>query len=656
MPTIPEQVLETLAPEPRTTPGARLALTSEVGAPGRSLNSFSRRSLVVLLVVSALSLVWLGIFLPRNWVPHDDGMLAQSAERVLQGQLPHRDFDEVYTGGLTYLHAAAFKLFGTNLFSLRLMLFIFFALWVPVLYYCASRFASPLAAGLATLLGVAWSVPVYPAAMPSWYCLFFATFGIAALFRHLETRAPVWLFLAGLCGGFSFLVKSPGLYFIGAALVYFLFREQSQARMAGEAEGSSSRPSARFYPLFLRLSVLAIVTGLTVLIRRLANLPELYNFVLPGLTLGLVLFARESRPSLYADAARFRNLLRLAVPFLAGAMAPVALFLIPYAVSHSLGSFFDGIFVVPFMRIRMAEFLPPSMTAQVAVLPIVGLLAFACYSKRAESPLVAVAALMGFAAVFVASAYLALVYCLAWVSAATVIPATVVAGALVVLRGGARWKLNELRRQQMFLVLSATALCSLIQFPYSSPTYFCYASPLVALAALAILSTRNPSPRLLPALTAGFYMAFIMFLVTPGFGLDGLARGYLPAQPTEAFGIPRAGALRIRPAEAETYRGVISLVEQKATNGAVYAGPDCPEVYFLAGLRNPTRMVFDGFEDYAHETSRVLSAIDATNPSVVVINRLPAVSTPFPGDLRQTLAARFPEMVYIGKFEVRWRP
>jgi hypothetical protein len=61
-------------------------------------------------------------------------------------------------------------------------------------------------------------------------------------------------------------------------------------------------------------------------------------------------------------------------------------------------------------------------------------------------------------------------------------------------------------------------------------------------------------------------------------------------------------------------------------------------------------------EDYAHETSRVLAAIDSANPTVIVINRLPAVSTPFPVDLREALAARFPEKRDIGKFEVRWQP
>ena len=659
MHTISEQTVEAIGVESRTAEieSAQIAPRAAEPASRPSPKAFSRGSLAALLLVWALSLIWLANFLPNNWIPHDDGMLAQSAERVMQGQLPHRDFDEVYTGGLSYLNAAAFKLFGTNLFSLRLMLFIFFALWVPALYFCASRFAGPLPAGLATLLGAVWSVPLYPAAMPSWYCLFFATFGVAALLRYLEARARGLLFVAGLCGGFSFLVKSPGLYFIAAALLFFVFREQAQARPAAGAPIASPAPSPnKFYPLFLRLSVLALIAALTLLIRRVASFEELYNFVLPGLALGLVILVRESRPSAHADARRFRDLFQLAFPFLAGALLPVALFLIPYAASRSLASFNYGVFVAPRMRITMAVYSPPALLSWIALLPIVSLLAFACFSKRAESPLAGCAALAASIAVLWASTHVNLVEHFAWLSVATAIPVVVIAGALVILHAGAGWNLDEARRQQIFLVLAALALCSLIQFPYSSATYFCYVAPLVALAALAILSTRNPAPRLLPAVAACFYIAFIAFIVAPGFSLDGMGRRYMPAQITEPIGIPRAGALRIAPQEADIYRRVIALVQAKATNGAVYAGPDCPEIYFLAGLHNPTRMVFDGFEDYAHESSRVLAAIDSARPNVIVIDRVPLVSTPLPGDLRNELAARFPQMVDVGKFEVRWKP
>lgn len=148
----------------------------------------------------------------RGWIPHDEGFLAQSAERVLEGELPHRDFDELYTGGLSYLHAAAFRLFGVRLLSPRWTLLIFAAAFAAAVWAIARRVAGPVAAGAVLWLAVAWSLPIYFAALPSWYNLFFAVFGALAVLRYLETDVRRWLFVAGLCGGLSFLIKLVGLY------------------------------------------------------------------------------------------------------------------------------------------------------------------------------------------------------------------------------------------------------------------------------------------------------------------------------------------------------------------------------------------------------------------------------------------------------------
>src|SRR5579863_7528571 len=143
---------------------------------------------IVLLVVWAISLGYMASRLKVGWVPHDEGTLGLSAERVLQGQLPHRDFDD-YTGGLTFVHALAFRVFGVSSAAMRYVLFAFFVPWVPAVFYVASRFGTPWVAGAVTLLCVAWSVPNYPGPMPSWYNLYFATWGVAALFRYLESES-----------------------------------------------------------------------------------------------------------------------------------------------------------------------------------------------------------------------------------------------------------------------------------------------------------------------------------------------------------------------------------------------------------------------------------------------------------------------------------
>ena len=186
----------------------------------------------MLALVWVLSAAYTAHYLDRGWIPHDEGFFAQTAERVLQGQLPHRDFDDRYTGGLTLLHSLAFRMLGIKLTSMRLVLFGFFLLWIPALFYVASRLCLAVhAAGALTLLGVAWSLPNYPAPVTSWYNLFFAVFGTATLLRYIEVRTRRWLFVAGLCGGLSILAQSvAGLYYVVGVFLFLIFREQNLAK------------------------------------------------------------------------------------------------------------------------------------------------------------------------------------------------------------------------------------------------------------------------------------------------------------------------------------------------------------------------------------------------------------------------------------------
>ena len=130
------------------------------------MTSDMSKTYLVLIVLWALSMAYLAQRLDRGWIPHDEGSFAQSAERVLSGELPHRDFDEIYTGGHAVMNALAFRLLGINLLSMRYVLLLWFAVWVVAMMYVALHFGSPLRAGVLTLLAVAWSVPNYPAPAP----------------------------------------------------------------------------------------------------------------------------------------------------------------------------------------------------------------------------------------------------------------------------------------------------------------------------------------------------------------------------------------------------------------------------------------------------------------------------------------------------------
>jgi len=87
----------------------------------------------------------------------------------------------------------------------------------------------------------------------------------------------------------------------------------------------------------------------------------------------------------------------------------------------------------------------------------------------------------------------------------------------------------------------------------------------------------------------------------------------------------------------------------------IWAGPDCPEVYFLAAKRNPTRTLFDFFDEPAGRTVRVLDAIERHDVRVVVFNRRPPFSGAPPSDLVEALVERFPRTLDARWLHVRWR-
>src|SRR5947209_4919062 len=129
-----------LAPQPQR----------ESSYPKSTLLAWSTRHAAFFLVF-AISAWYAAENLNRGWVRYDDGALAQMAERVLHGELPHRDFNEIYTGALDYPHALAFMLFGSTLTSLRLVLFAAFLCWLPVVYRVALFAGRPWIAALMTL-------------------------------------------------------------------------------------------------------------------------------------------------------------------------------------------------------------------------------------------------------------------------------------------------------------------------------------------------------------------------------------------------------------------------------------------------------------------------------------------------------------------------
>ena len=78
-------------------------------------------------------------------------------------------------------------------------------------------------------------------------------------------------------------------------------------------------------------------------------------------------------------------------------------------------------------------------------------------------------------------------------------------------------------------------------------------------------------------------------------------------------------------------------------------------MYFLSGMRNPTRTLFDFFDDAQGKTGRIMQTLQKDRVNVVVISDMPAFSGPLAPSLAEALATAYPYATQVGKFQVRWR-
>ncbi|MGZ3739871.1 MAG: hypothetical protein ACXVB9_10895, partial [Bdellovibrionota bacterium] len=527
------------------------------------------------LLATIITFAYCSYFAFHGWLPYDEGMLGQMAERVMQGQVPHRDFDEVYTGGLNWLNAFAFHLWGAKLSSLRTLFLAFETASVPLLFALFARFTKPPVAFLLCLLCLAWGPPNYFSGMPSWYNGILALAGTWFLLKHFERGESKFAFLAGVAAGLSFLIKIPGIYFFAACALAICFRATTRGP-------ENQRVSRNFLSAIFTL-VLSIFIFL--LIRPALSLGSLLYFVLPALSLGYVWFRSGSgnRP--------FRRTAKALVPLVLGFALPVTAFFVYLARNGALMAALHGIFVLPRARFTFSsEPLPPPVT-WLAALPLLLLLLFSIARGSPPGRRVKIGFCIFFTAALLAGGFI-YVYAGVWYSVRPLVPALVLLGSVCVSWPPLRDRADSARREELFLILSILALVSLIQFPYSTGIYFCYISPFVVLAAVALSSLYSVRAQALLGIVAAFYGLFALAWLNTG-DIHYLGNFFIPSVNTQLL-MPERADLFVSPPWKEVYETVIAAVEEHSKNNdVIFAGPDCAEIYFLSGKKNPTRLIFD---------------------------------------------------------------
>jgi len=570
----------------------------------------------------------------------------------------------------------------------RWMVLCAYAAWVPALWMVASSLAGVWAAAAVTLLGAAWTLPMYAEGMPSWYNLFLATFALLALLRWAGVGRRRWLFRAGLAAGASILFKVTGLYTVAACLLGIAWIEDASRPGVPDAP----RRADALYRWFIAASALALVAAVAGLVGRAMGPSGLVRFGAPALAPPLVAAWAMRRHSGVRSGERFRALARAALPFAAGVAAALAPFLLLYAFAGALDDLWRGVFVLPQRRLAEAAWtgLRGGMVGMGLSAAAVAAVAFVPRARRrAGRGAAGLALAVGAAALALSGVqrvYLALWQGLWWLP-----PFVALAAVAVLVRGRLPRRVPEAwggavegRGVRVYLALAAFGLASLVEVPFAAPIYFFYAAPLLALLGLALAGgprdagpagtaeeggtppgsrdrTETPAGAA-PSREAWLLGVACFLLAFTALRLDrGFVR-YLGLQPTrhdqtEALRIRRGGGLRVDAAAREEVERVVEIVEAMAPGPYIYATPDAPELYVLTGRRNPTRTLFE-FLDPEPETRvpRVLEALDRTGVGLVIINRRPLFSDPVSPELVAGLQARYPAAREVGRFLVVWKP
>jgi hypothetical protein len=540
----------------------------------------------------ALAGLDLSLHLFQNWVSFVEGQLGLSAELVRHGQWPHRDWNDVYSGGLALLDAGAQWLFGNDAIALRIPLGVATILWVAVLAACLRHFVSPPAAAGLALVGYLWGPPLYTAAMPSWYLLFFATGATWCLLKWNETMEPRWWGAAGVCIGLALFFKINALFLLAGAGCVLLTDDRHRGGLLGGT------------------LVLLGVLGVVVIVGSGWWWPFAARLIVPLLLVAVVAIAHATRAQRTTPGG-------LRPMFSAGGWLAlgVAVIVVPWFLAYALGGGFsrllEGLFVLPFKRPASAAFLPQA-TRLVDLLPIAALpLLLGIRWPRA----------WGW---FVAAAIVALT-CYA-VDAAGIHATVTVRFVWRVVRGwgmlaplavaAVRWWEPGPRARPILIVGWVAAWCALWQYPFAAPNYLAYVAPLLLLAGVAAASLRA-TRQVGVAVAASLALWTVAINHGQPLSLLGYTRA-TPPPPLAPLDVPHGGGLLIPAGDAWVMHETVDLLRRWRVRSIV-AGPDAPAVYYFSDLPMPDREMYEFF---APEWSATVFAarIREHDPDALVLN------------------------------------
>jgi hypothetical protein len=593
-----------------------------------------------------MALLFISLFLGVGWLPWDDGMLGQTALRVLQGEIPHRDFVDPYTGLLTLGNAAIFRIFGVDLIYLRWPLFAACVVFTFCLYRLFLLFLSPPSAAWATAGSLMATVPNYFVALPSWYLLFTSGAAFFLIVRWIQTDRAFLLFGAGVLLGIATEIKINALFFTYGAVLSVLFATSIIFQPAERHDPSNPTQSLSFWAL--SLAAIAGIAGIGLLISPRLSLGTIYLFFLPVISVcGASAFwwYRHGAPSI-------KILCKKVLPLLLGFVLVWVPFLLYFGIYGDIRLWLYGVFVSPQARFSTAAVSPPDL-----ILIFLPLIFFIRRFSRRDIKIISI--ILGIVMIALVSIeprwgeeQFSTYPKILWPLMLGIIPWIIARACWIVLDLRNQPNRQPHERAYLFAICCWAAFWNLNQYPYTGSGYLLYSVIPILVTIAAISRDTLWGTRPIAIIQWGSATVAMMLGVLPRI------TPLLPLrEPGRDLHIPLAmkgASILVSREDFDRYHWLIPEVQKRAGNGAVVAFPEQPHIYFLAEKKNITPILYELLGSPGRAEADLITPIKDDRVRAVV-TWIATLEDPGAAYLDTILRERFPNRVTGHEMVVLWR-
>jgi hypothetical protein len=490
------------------------------------------------LCAAGVNSLLLWFFHNRFWYAPDEGNYAHVAQRLLTGEVLNLQVQDIHLGYINFVNAAAFRIFGLDLLSLRYpLVFMAFtqAMLIFIMFYRSGR--RRLAAVAAVSIN-ALGVVNFLNPTSNWYGLFIVVLIVCTLVwipRDSGLRIVIVGFLVGMLVLFRQL--SGVLVCMGVVTCLLLEMQSSEQR-----DGSRQ-------PIAARVLLAIMATGLG---WYLARNTDGTGFLLFGFCPMLILGWLFMKTSV-ANGRVLRNAGELAA---GGLIASLPLVL--YHVAHGSVQAWLNDTIVGAVNLTKLPFMGLQLYGKLVV---TGVTQF--FRPRSLGEL------------------LNAVY---WIA----LPLVAFVQGVVLLRFLSR---DSNANPVTFTLPVLTVFYAIVSVHFQIPVYLYYTVGFSLVGLLWLVSVNKSRLRYV-VLCAAILLSFVAVYYHAGQPLSGdlfSGRRNIAMLPNVESGIPGV-SLMVDEEERRRYEAILKVIESETTPAeTIFAIPTNAELYFLSGRRNPFR-------------------------------------------------------------------